>query len=165
MTPEQSIASAKKKLEEEERRLANMERAKRLTLKVGLPAGEQASSKAYKSDGQKSAPTVLEVGIWHEYGTETVPMRSFLRGPFEFNKTALSNFIAAQFSRVEKGVDADKALGLVGVFAVNISRGAFKTKGYGVWADIKQSTKNAKGSSQVLIDTGILRNAITWVVE
>lgn len=165
MTPEQSIAQAKEKLKEQERKLKNMERAKKLILKVGLPAGESASSKAYKSDGMLSAPTVLEVGIWHEYGTQHVPMRSFLRAPFEINKALLSNLIASQFARVEDGFDADKALGIVGLAAVNISRGAFTTRGYGSWPDISQATKDAKGSSQVLIDTGILRNAITWVVE
>jgi len=59
----------------------------------------------------------------------------------------------------------DKALGRVGLAARNISVGAFRSKGYGAWPDIERSTKDAKGSSGVLIDTGILRNAITWVVE
>ncbi len=165
MTPEQSLVEAKKRLEEEKRKLKNLERAKKLILKVGLPANEAATSKAYKSDGAKTAPTVLEVGIWHEYGTATVPMRSFLRGPIEMSQKAIQNIISAQFARVEEGLDADQALGLVGVAVVNICRGAFRTKGYGQWPDIAQSTKDAKGSSQVLIDTGILRNSITWVVE
>jgi len=66
---------------------------------------------------------------------------------------------------LEQGLPVDTALGRVGLAARNISVGAFRTKGYGEWDDIEQATKDAKGSSTVLIDTGILRNAITWVVE
>lgn len=159
MTPQETLALC-------ERQLAAMEQAKRSVVKVGLPAGETATSKAYLSDGQKSAPTVLEVGIWHEYGTQFVPIRSFLRGPFELKKSEIARALEVQFNLVlEKGMPLDMGLGRVGLTAVNISKGAFRTKGYGVWPDIKQSTKNAKGSSGILIDTGLLRNSITWVIE
>lgn len=159
MTPQEFLSRSQRQVEA-------MQRAKSASVKVGLPAGESATSKAYKSDGQKSAPTVLEVGIWHEYGTQHIPMRSFLRGPFAEKKADLDRIIAAQLKMVlENDLNVEVALGRVGLAAVNISRRAFTTRGYGVWADISQATKDAKGSSQVLIDTGILRNAITWVVE
>lgn len=159
MTPQEFLARSQRQVEA-------MQRAKSASVKVGLPAGESATSKAYKSDGQSSAPTVLEVGIWHEYGTQHTPMRSFLRGPFAEKKADIDKAIAAQLKMVlENGLDIEIALGRIGLAAVNISRRAFTTRGYGVWKDIAQATKDAKGSSQVLIDTGILRNAITWVVE
>lgn len=159
MTPQEFLARS-------QRQVAAMQRAQQASVKVGLPANEAATSQAYQSDGDKSAPTVLEVGIWHEYGTQHVPMRSFLRGPFEEKRDDIAKAIAAQFKLVlENDLDIEVALGRIGLTGVNISRGAFKTRGYGVWADIKQATKNAKGSSQVLIDTGLLRNSITWVVE
>lgn len=156
----------KEYLERTRRQLEAMKRAKSASVKVGLPAGESATSQAYKSDGQAAAPTVLDVGIWHEYGTQFVPMRSFLRGPFEEKYSELSRAIQAQFKLVlENDLDVEVGLGRIGLTAVNISKGAFKTKGYGAWPDITQATKTAKGSSQVLIDTGLLRNSITWVVE
>lgn len=159
MTPQEFLAMSQRQVEA-------MQRAKDASVKVGLPAGEAATSKAYKSDGQKSAPTVLEVGIWHEYGTQHVPMRSFLRGPFEQKRSELAKAIDAQFKLVlESGLDIEVGLGRIGLTAVNISRKAFTTQGYGEWPDIQQSTKDAKGSDQVLIDTGLLRNSITWVVE
>jgi hypothetical protein len=159
MTPQQFLELAQKQL-------SAMERAKNAVVKVGLPGGEASTSKAYKSDGQASAPTVLEVGIWHEYGTQFVPMRSFLRAPFIEKQSDIKKLIDDQFKLVlEKGLDVEIALGRVGVGAVNISKGAFKSQGYGQWPDIKQSTRDAKGSSGILIDTGLLRNSITWVVE
>lgn len=159
MTPEETLALG-------ERQLSNMEKAKTLSVKVGLPAGESATSKAYTNDGEGPMPTVLEVGIGHEYGTEHVPMRSFLRGPLNAKSADLDKVLGLQFNLVlEKGTDVEKALGRVGLAARNISVGAFRTRGYGVWKDISQATKEAKGSSGVLIDTGLLRSSITWVVE
>lgn len=149
-----------------EKQMAAMERAKNAVVKVGLPESETATSKAYKADGDKSAPTVLEVGIWHEYGTEHVPMRSFLRAPFIEKQADLKKIIDGQFKLVlEKGLDVEIGLGRVGLAARNISVGAFKTQGYGAWPDITDATKKAKGSSGILIDTGLLWNSITWVVE
>lgn len=159
MNPKDFLARSKQQV-------AAMQRAKQATVKVGLPAGEASTSQAYTQDGASPAPTVLEVGIWHEYGTQFVPMRSFLRGPFEEKRADIDKAIDAQFKLVlENGLDIEVALGRIGLTAVNISKGAFKTKGYGVWQDITQATKKAKGSSQVLIDTGLLRSSITWVVE
>lgn len=159
MTPQETLDLV-------EKQLSNMEKAKTLSVKVGLPAGESATSKAYTNDGATPAPTVLQVGVWHEYGTEHVPMRSFLRGPLNAKSADMDKVLQTQFNLVlEKGMDVEKALGRVGLAARNISVGAFRTRGYGVWADIDQATKEAKGSSGILIDTGLLRSSITWVVE
>ena len=139
--------------------LANLEKAKRGYVAVGLPS-EEVGGKVY-GDGQ----TVATVGARHEYGAG-VPRRSFLRVPFTTKKDELTKAIAKQFADVfERGKSAEQALGLVGTVAVNISKGAFTTRGYGEWPDITQATKDAKGSSQVLIDTGILRGSITYVVR
>lgn len=159
MTPEETLSLV-------EKQLSNMEKAKSLSVKVGLPAGETATSKAYTNDGAGPAPTVLDVGIWHEYGTQHVAQRSFLRGPLNAKSADLTKVLEQQFNLVlEKGMDVEKALGRVGLAARNISVGAFRTRGYGAWADISQATKDAKGSSGILIDTGLLRSSITWVVE
>lgn len=158
MTPEETLRLV-------EAQLSNMEKAKTMVVKVGLPAEESASSKAYTNDGAGPAPTVLEVGVWHEYGTQNIPQRSFLRGPLNAKSGELEKVLEQQFNLVlEKGMEVEKALGRVGLAARNISVGAFRTKGYGVWKDISQATKEAKGSSGVLIDTGLLRSSITWVV-
>ncbi|MDF1593750.1 MAG: hypothetical protein P1P89_19760 [Desulfobacterales bacterium] len=96
----------------------------------------------------------------------TIPRRSFLRVPFQIKADEMDEAVANQFRMVfEKGTDAKKALGLIGTIAVNIVKGAFVSRGYGAWPDIKPSTKKAKGSSQLLVDNGILRGSITYVVR
>jgi hypothetical protein len=138
----------------------NIAKARRGSVAVGLPA-EKVGGKVY-GDGM----AVIDVGAIHEYGAGNNPRRSFLRLPFTAKRDILTEAIAKQFKAVfEQGQDAGKALGLIGVTATNISKEAFVTRGYGQWPDIKQSTKNAKGSSQVLIDKGILRGSITYVVR
>ena len=139
--------------------LANLEKAKRGYVAVGLPS-EEVGGKVYGN-----GMTVISIGAIHEYGAG-VPRRSFLRVPFTTKKDELTKAIAKQFEDVfERGKSAEQALGLIGTVAVNISKGAFTTRGYGEWPDITQATKDAKGSSQVLIDTGILRGSITYVVR
>lgn len=140
--------------------LANMEKAKRKHVAVGLPA-EKVGGKIY-GDGM----SIVEVGAIHEYGAGDNPRRSFLRVPFQIKRAELDEGIVQQFRDVaEHGKDADRALGLIGTIAVNIIKGAFTSRGYGEWPDIQQSTKNAKGSSQVLIDSGTLRRSNTYVVR
>lgn len=140
--------------------LRNLQKARRSHVAVGLPA-EKVGAAIY-GDGM----SVMQVGAIHEYGAPPNPQRSFLRLPFIAKRRELSEAIAAQFRDVaENGKRAEQALGLIGVQATNISKDAFITRGYGQWPDIKQSTKDRKGSSQVLIDTGTLRNSITHVVR
>ena len=152
MTPEQM-------LENTGAYLKNLEKAKRGHVAVGLPS-EEVGGTVY-DDGQ----TVAQVGAQHEYGAG-VPRRSFLRTPFDIKKDDLDKAIAKQFEDVfKRGKKAEQALGLIGTVAVNVVKGAFLTRGYGEWPDITEDTKDAKGSSQVLIDTGTLRNSITYVVR
>jgi hypothetical protein len=84
-----------------------------------------------------------------------------MRTPF-IEKTAIMQArIEKEFSSISGGKrTAEQALGRIGIEAENVIKGAFTTKGYGAWPDIKESTKKAKGSSQVLIDTGTLKNSI-----
>ena len=153
MTPEQTLAYT-------ERMLAAMEEAKSKAVFVGLPA-ERVGSQIY-GDGR----SVIANGATHEYGYGPIPQRSFLRTPFDIKRRELSEAIAEQFEAATGGsVSVDTGLGRVGVLATNVSKGAFTSRGYGTWPDITGETKQRKGSDQVLIDTGILRSSITWVIR
>ena len=85
--------------------------------------------------------------------------------PFIKHKKQINEFIAKQFAKTAEGLSIEDALEKVGAFARNISVKAFSTKGYGEWDDLDPQTIKRKGSSKPLIDTGTLRNAITWVVR
>jgi len=125
-----------------QKQVANIEKAKRLTVKVGVIG---AGARIYKG-----GKTVVDIATIHEYGTDDVPMRSFLRTPFF----------------VEKGKDAEAAMDSIGVKAQKIIFGAFDSEGYGFWAPLKpQTIKKKKGKSDILVDVGTLRQSITWAVK
>ena len=126
---------------------------------VGLPK-EKVGGQVY-GDGM----TVLRIGAIHEYGAGDNPQRSFLRVPFRTKRTELNKSIAKQFEAVSNGQKTDIGLGRIGAIATNISKGAFGSSGYGEWTDITPETKRRKGSSQPLIDTGILKGSINWVIR
>lgn len=136
-----------------------LKEAQKQAVFVGLP-NEKVGGKVY-GDGR----TVLQNGATHEYGAGPIPQRSFLRTPFATKRKELNEAIAKQFEAIANGQKIDIALGRVGVIATNISKGAFTSLGYGDWDAIKPATAQRKGSSQTMIDTGILRGSITWVLR
>jgi hypothetical protein len=136
----------------------NMRDAKKGYVAVGLPT-EKASKRIYEN-----GKSVIDIGASHEYGIK-VPIRSFLSLPFDVRKQEISDAIVAQFKLVYQGKPAKKALSIIGIVATQIVQRAFTTQGYGHWQALSQKTIDAKGSSQILIDTGILRGSITYVVR
>jgi hypothetical protein len=139
---------------------AEIERAKRSEVVVGLPKGE-ATSKVYE-DGQ----TVVEVGASHEYGVGNVPERSFLRVPFQVGKDRMDKATLDSWQFVIEGkLSSGDALERMGIEARNISVDAFSNDGYGTWPELAPETVEAKGSSRILFDNGILRGSITWEVR
>ena len=136
-----------------------LKEAQRKAVFVGLP-NEKVGGKVY-GDGR----TILQNGATHEYGAGPIPQRSFLRTPFAIKRKRLNEAIAKQFEAIANGQKVDIALGRIGVLATNVSKGAFTSLGYGEWNPITGETARRKGSSQTLIDTGILRSSITWVIR
>lgn len=141
------------------RMAASMRKLRGARVAVGLPV-ENVGGKVY-GDGR----SIIAVGATHEFGAGPIPQRSFLRVPFQTKRKTLNKQIAQQFSAVSGGLDPDVGLGRIGATAVNVSKGAFTSLGYGDWDPIDPATAAAKGSSQTLIDTGILRGSISWVIR
>jgi hypothetical protein len=140
--------------------LKNLEKAKRMVVAVGLPKGK-ASSAIYDNGS-----TVIDVGASHEFGAGRNPVRSFLRVPFKLKKEVITKGLVVLFRNIiEKGSKAETQLEKAGVMLQNISKESFETKGFGTWQDIKPATKAAKGSTGILMDSGTLRNSITYEVR
>ena len=110
--------------------------------------------------------TVLEVGEKHEFGIGVL-RRSFLRAPLIQQQKTVNKAIDKGWKNILNGkTTAIKELNILGIVGQNISVDAFKTGGYGKWEDIKQSTKDNKGSDEILMDTGKLRQSVTsWITK
>lgn len=117
---------------------------------------------ATRSDGKSNA----EIGMYHEFGTTTLPQRSFLRVPIQdnlgsklassgaFDKTVLKNVM-------DQG-DIKPWLKLIAIAAEAIVAEGFDTGGYGKWPPSDMAHKK---NAQTLVETQQLRNSVTTEIK
>lgn len=119
---------------------------------------------------QKGTLTNAEVGFIHEFGTDKIPKRSFLRMPlFLYGDDILAMVKksgAAKKLAAGKGV---QVLADLGIACENVILRAFDSGGWGDWAPnapstIRRKSKKGRRSDSPLIDTGQLRRSIASAV-
>ncbi|HEY8358688.1 MAG TPA: hypothetical protein VIL30_14615 [Ramlibacter sp.] len=118
-------------------------------VKVGFPQG---------ADGG-----VLDRAFYNEFGTTDIPERPFIREGIRGAKGTLQAIARSDAKQLVHGTmnmrQALSRLGVEGQGAVQESITA------GSWPANSPSTVRQKGSSQPLIDTGEMRQAVTWKVD
>jgi hypothetical protein len=124
-------------------------------IKVGLPEN---------TPNYYDGTDIITVGATHEYGVpeKNIPRRSFLRVPLIHREADIKKMMQKGFTKVAKSGGALELMNKVGLYAQNISQLSFTNNN---WQPLKPDTIKRKGSSRPLIDTGILRSSITYVVE
>ena len=146
---------------------------KESVIKVGLP--EKVGGAIHEG----SDLTVAQIGAVHEYGSpeNNIPKRSFIREPLINEEKKITNFIKSRFSAVgSNSMSAKKALEQIGNMGASISKGSFTKNNWEANSDItinggwmikngKSFFVKGKKKSTPLIDSGQLRNSITYVVE
>lgn len=139
-------------------------RAHELTKEPGVTVGIHAAegSKAEPSRNGAAAATVLDVGWWNEMGLG-VPERSFIRAWFDETKPENLSLAYAMLKRILDGsISVDDALNQMGaLFAGRIQQRIAQ----GVPPPNAPATIAIKGSSTPLIDSGQMRQAVTWKVQ
>jgi len=120
----------------------------------------------FEADGQVDAgdgTRLIEVATWNEFGTGTIPSRSFIRAWFDENqdraREALRRCVLNVTSRGEKPGKALQQFGLwlQAQIQVQIAKGIPPAN-----AD---ATVAKKGSSTPLINKGQLRSSVTFAVD
>lgn len=104
----------------------------------------------------------------HEYGAPEagIPERSFIRRTFANSEVIEQKrkMAAQMMKRILAGkMEVGQALGLLGAYGANAVKRTID-EGTGVPPPLKAATIARKGSSRPLVDTGQMRNAITWQV-
>ncbi len=108
--------------------------------------------------------SLVDIAAFMEFGTATIPARSFLRSTFLIRRV---NALATMNANITKGIvlglfDVRKGVGILGAW------GAAEVKNTITEIDIPpplaDSTVMAKGSSKPLVDTGQLLGSITWEI-
>jgi hypothetical protein len=105
----------------------------------------------------------VELATVHEFGTATVPERSFIRSTYEAHRDEMVLLMARLVPALyAQKITVQQLLGLVGAkFAAEIKN----TIRASIPPPLSPVTIAEKGSSLPLVDTGQLINSISWVVE
>ena len=125
------------------------------TVDVGILMGE--------GQHEDSDITVAEVGLYHEFGTVTTPERSFIRSTINGQSKDIRKVAKAQYKKVLDGsITTEQGLGVLGAFTAGLIQETFTSND---WAPNSERTIKEKGSSTPLIDTGQLRQSISYKVN
>lgn len=130
----------------------------RLRAPAHIDVGLFASSGTHDSTGA----TVVEVGSYNEFGTEDIPSRSFIRAWYDEAEGKLRTDLSTLMRSVAAGKRTrEQVLELLGQRMVGQVQERISA---GIDPPNADSTKQQKGSSTPLIDTGVLRSSITYRV-
>lgn len=127
-----------------------------LEISVGIHTDDGAQ-------GHSEGLSVADIGGFHEFGTATVPMRSFIRGWWDESSEFIRETLKRELTAAAQGKrTVDQALER----AALIFEGAVKQRiARNIPPPLAPATIARKGSSVALIDTGALRNAIRGRVK
>lgn len=121
------------------------------TVKVGFPY-------------EKSESGIINRAIFNEFGTSRgVPERPFFRNAMKENKSAYKSLMRFEAKKIMQGQsDMRRALERLGL----VAQGHIQQSIVGMRSPANSPvTVAAKGSSNPLIDTGEMRQSVTYVVE
>jgi hypothetical protein len=133
-----------------------------ITITVGVH-GDDGAERHRAANDTGAALTVADIATFHEFGTATIPQRSFIRAWYDEDKDFIAATLQKQMGLVVAGkitseVASERiALAFEGRVKQRISRG--------IPPPNAPSTIAAKGSSKPLIDTGQLRAAVRGRAE
>jgi len=105
---------------------------------------------------------IIMVAAVNEFGSGHIPERSFLRKGIYSNAAKYVRLFKRAMVRILNGGDEDRELNLIGLEA---SQDVKKQIDATLIPANRPSTIARKGSSHPLIDTGHLRQQITWKVR
>lgn len=164
------------------------------SVKVGLLASQGATEEVSKDMDLAGLGAIHEFGATinvtdkmrgffrHQFGinlksstkTIVIPTRSFLEMPLTTQTKKLEKYMLESFGSegveaieywiAEKG-DLESIAIMLGAAAVRLVNEAFDTSGFGNWPPNSPITIAQKGSAMPLIDTGKLRQKITYEVS
>ena len=107
--------------------------------------------------------TTAQIGFVHEFGAGNIPERSFIRSTLHTDRKEFLALSKKLLKEVASGnMTMDQALGLLGELGRDkISQKIVKISS----PPNSPATITAKGSSNPLVDTGQLKNSITWEIN
>lgn len=129
--------------------------------KVGLPQDGRVGNPTSKGSGTPPVNDMSElviIGAVHEYGSQRVPMRSFLRSTTDENRGQISQLKEKLITKIYAGaIKSREALSITGEFLTT----KVKQKIVAIKIPpLSLATVKRKGSTNPLVDTGQLVQSI-----
>lgn len=121
--------------------------------------------KSYEIDKKhKSSVSIAQVAAWNEYGTIHIPARPFMRDAIEFNQDKIQNHLSKHVRSIMQtgNGSAQQTLSSIGTFTQRLIQKEIKD---GMWIPNAPSTIRMKKSDRPLIDTGRMRQSVTFVIK
>lgn len=129
---------------------------------AAISVGVQSDAGMHKDDdGQSSGTTVAEIYYWNELGTSLIPERPTLRPTFIEQKEKYIGILKVISAKAmeQPGYNMKQAMGRLGEVAQqDIQNSIVELRS----PPNAQSTIEAKGSDNPLVDTGQLVSSIRW---
>lgn len=146
--------------------VANLKKLASKKVFVGVQSKERPHRRKRKgepaSEDNSNPMNLAQIAAIHEFGLGKMPQRSFLRSAMDENKDKLAQMSAQVVKNVTKGADPVQQMNTVGMVAQGMVQKKIVT---GPFTPNSPATIKAKGSSRPLIDTGHLRQSITFLVD
>ena len=101
--------------------------------------------------------TIAVVAAAHEFGTRTVPQRSFIARTVDGKAAEIGRLQEAVIERVLDGADPEDAADLAGLGVASLIRDTIRSN---VPPPLSAATAERKQDTRTLVDTGQLLNAI-----
>lgn len=117
-------------------------------------------------EGEKKATSNAEIGVAHEFGTEHMARRSWLRQPLNDHLNKALETAGAFDDATLKRVINDRSIlpwvKLLGVTAESVIAEGFASNGYGKWDALKPGPyADKKKNNQILVESTQLRDSVT----
>lgn len=129
-----------------------------VTITVGVHSDD-----ANHTHGSGEGTTVGDIATWMEFGTQSVPARSYIRSWFDERQDFIASTLRTQLAAVVAGKRPIEQAAERVALAVE---GDMKQRILeNIPPPLKPTTVKRKGSSLALVDQGILRNAIRAIVK
>ena len=133
-----------------------IEKLKKLQVRVGYQQGEEF----YDEEGKKA--DLLDVAMFNELGTSRVPSRPFMRDSVDNNADRISSFCKAKIREISNGTKkAEEVLKEIGAMQVGLVQQTIRD---GNFVPNAPYTIKKKGSDKPLIDTGLMRQSVHYVI-
>lgn len=114
----------------------------------------------------KNAPSVVEVGLWNEFGTETSPERSWLRSAIDEHEKDINDWKDEAIANIlHEDWTLEKALEMMGFRIQQLVQNKIKSNVPPPLADSTVEMKKKAGvAPETLIDTGLMLRSVTYKV-